>query len=91
MTRDEAAKKCPNATAFIAAMREQFGEVKVLYVGLAQAYYVSARGEAGVGRPSEDGWKWEPLKKGSREVLAAQEIFQGKQTPAFVPLPVKIQ
>ena len=32
MTRDEAAKKCPDATAFIAAMREQFGEVKVLYV-----------------------------------------------------------
>jgi hypothetical protein len=32
MTRDEAAKKCPEATAFIAAMREQFGEVKVLYV-----------------------------------------------------------
>ena len=32
MTRDEAAKKCPEATAFVAAMREQFGEVKVLYV-----------------------------------------------------------
>lgn len=66
-------------------------EVKVLYVGLAQAYYVSARGEAGVGRPSAGGWKWEPLQKGSREVLVAQEILQGKQTPAFVPLPVKIQ
>ena len=32
MTREEAAKTCPQATAFIAAMREQFGEVKVLYV-----------------------------------------------------------
>lgn len=35
MTRDEAAKKCPDATAFIAAMREQFGEVKVLFVAEA--------------------------------------------------------
>ena len=66
-------------------------EVKVLYVGLAQAYYVSARGEAGIGRPSADGWKWEPSKTGARDILAAQEILQGKQTPAFVPLPVKIQ
>lgn len=66
-------------------------EVKVIYVGLAQAYYVSSRGEAGIGRPSADGWKWEPLKTGARDILIALEILQGKQTPAFVPLPVKIQ
>ena len=66
-------------------------EVKVIYVGLAQAYYVSARGEAGIGRPADDGWKWEPSKTSAREILVAQEILQGKQTPAFVPLPVKIQ
>ena len=35
MTRDEAAKKCPDATAFVAAMREQFGEVTVLFVAEA--------------------------------------------------------
>ena len=35
MTRDEAAKACPEASAFIAEMREQFGEVKVLYVAEA--------------------------------------------------------
>jgi uncharacterized phage infection (PIP) family protein YhgE len=66
-------------------------EVKVIYAGLAQAYYVSARGEAGIGRPAADGWKWEPSKTSAREILIAQEILQGKQTPAFVPLPVKIQ
>ena len=32
MTREEAAKACPDATAFIAEMREAFGEIKVLYV-----------------------------------------------------------
>lgn len=67
-------------------------EVKAIYLGLAQAYYVSARGEGGVGRPSAEGWKWEPANINvSRDILNALEILQGKQTPAFVPLPVKIQ
>ena len=63
-------------------------EVKAIYVGLAQAYYVSARGEAGIGRPTADGWKWEPSKAVARDVLTALEILEGKQSPAFVPLPV---
>jgi soluble cytochrome b562 len=66
-------------------------EVKALYLGLAQAYYVSAKGEAGIGRPSPDGWKWEPSKSIGNDVLLALEIMQGKQSPAFVHLPVKIQ
>jgi hypothetical protein len=66
-------------------------EVRALYVGLAQAYYVSAGGEAGIGRPSPDGWKWEPSKAVANDVLTALDILQGKHTPAFVPLPVKMQ
>ncbi len=66
-------------------------EVRVLYVGLAQAYYVSAGGEAGIGRPTPDGWKWEPSSSIADDVLVALEIIQGKHTPAFVPLPVQLQ
>jgi hypothetical protein len=66
-------------------------EVKAIYVGLTQAYYVSAQGEAGIGRPTADGWKWEPSKAIARDVLTALEILQGKHTPAFVPLPMKLQ
>ncbi len=66
-------------------------EVKAIYVGLAQAYYVSARGEAGVGRPLDEGWKWEPAQASASQVLMALDILQGKQSPAFVPLPVKIK
>jgi hypothetical protein len=66
-------------------------EVRVMYVGLAQAYYLSARGEAGIGRPSADGWKWEPSKSVADDVSVALEIIQGKHSPAFVPLPVKLQ
>ena len=66
-------------------------EVKVIYVGLGQAYFVSASGEAGIGRPSETGWDWTTSKSAAGEVLTALEILQGKHTPAFVPLPMKIQ
>ncbi len=66
-------------------------EVKAIYLGLAQAYYVSARGEAGIGRPTAEGWQWEPAQDVARDVLTALEILEGKQTPAFVPLPARIQ
>jgi hypothetical protein len=65
-------------------------EVKAIYVGLTQAYYVGAKSEAGIGRPTADGWKWEPSQAVARDVLTALEILQGKHTPAFVPLPVKL-
>lgn len=66
-------------------------EVKAIYVGLAQAYYVSARGESGIGRPGDNGWTWEPSQHISHDVVMALEILEGKHTPTFVPLPVKIQ
>jgi hypothetical protein len=66
-------------------------EVKTIYLGMAQAYYVSAGGEAGVGRPTADGWHWEPSREVAGVVLTALEILQGKQSPAFVPLPVRLK
>jgi hypothetical protein len=66
-------------------------EVKVLYIGLAQAYYVSSGGEAGIGRATTEGWTWEPSKSIAGAVLQALEIRDGKQSPAFVPLPVHLQ
>jgi hypothetical protein len=66
-------------------------EVRALYVGLAQAYYLSASGEAGIGRPTPEGWRWETSKSLASDVSTALEIVQGKHTPAFVPLPMKLQ
>ena len=66
-------------------------EVQVIYVGLAQAYFLSPRGEAGVGHPTEDGWKWEPAPEAASAILTALEVIQGKASPAFVPLPITIQ
>ena len=66
-------------------------EVRAIYVGLGQAYYVSAAGEAGIGRPTPDGWVWEPSKAVADDVTRALEILQGKHSPEFVPLPVRIR
>lgn len=66
-------------------------EVQVIYVGLAQAYYISPTGEAGVGVPGPEGWQWSPLPEAANDILFALEIIQGKHSPAFVPLPVTIQ
>lgn len=65
-------------------------EVQALYLGLGQAFYVSSGGVAAVGRPGAEGWRWQPAAIGDR-VLTAIEIVQGKEKPAFVPLPVRIQ
>ena len=66
-------------------------EVQVIYVGLAQAYYLSPRGEAGIGRPGDNGWTWTPAGDQADEIYTALEIIQGKHPPAFVALPVNIQ
>jgi hypothetical protein len=66
-------------------------EVRTMYVGLAQAYYVSAGGEAGIGKPGADGWKWQPSKTIANDLLTALDIIQGKHSPAFIQLPVSIQ
>ena len=66
-------------------------EVQAIYVGLSQAYFVSARGEAGIGRPTLDGWTWTPSPAVAADVLMAFEILQGKHSPVFVPLPVNLK
>lgn len=69
----------------------KLAEVRVLYVGLGQAYYLSADSQAGVGRPSPQGWKWEVNDGIARDVLKAIEIHEGKRPPAFVSLPVGVE
>jgi hypothetical protein len=65
-------------------------EVKSLYIGMGQAYYVSAKGEAGIGRPTTNGWEWLPANELAARVTDAMQIMQNKATARFVPLPVKI-
>ena len=66
-------------------------EVRTVYLGLGQAYYVSAGGEAGIGRPGEAGWTWTPTPGLARNINDVLEVLQNKSSPHFVPLPVSIQ
>jgi hypothetical protein len=67
-------------------------EVKTLYIGMGQAYYVSAKGEAGIGRPAAtNGWEWIPANELATRVTDAMQIMQNKATARYVPMPVKIQ
>jgi hypothetical protein len=65
-------------------------EVRTVYLGLGQAYFISAGGEAGVGRPAPDGWRWEPAGEIAGEINRMIEILQNKGTPRYVALPVRI-
>lgn len=65
-------------------------EVKTVYLGLAQAYYLSAKGEAGAGRPTPDGWVWTVANDLAPRILEVVEILEGKAQPKFISLPVKI-
>jgi len=66
-------------------------EVRTVYVGLAQAYFVSPKGDAGVGRPGASGWEWTVARELAPQIEQAVEVLQNKAKPQFVSLPVNVQ
>lgn len=67
-------------------------EVRTIYVGLGQAWYVSTRGDAaGVGRPTAEGWEWDSMNALAPEISQAIKILENEEVPAYVPLPVTIR
>lgn len=66
-------------------------EVEVLYLGLAQAFYMDRKGKAGVGLPSADGWVWKPVPQIRSELSIALEILDKKRPPSMVNLPMEIR
>jgi Protein of unknown function (DUF3450) len=67
-------------------------EVATLYVGIGQAYYVSAKGDAaGFGTATEEGWVWTPDKHAAPNIATAIAILQNEQPAGFVQLPIKIR
>ena len=66
-------------------------EVRTVYVGLAQAYFVSPKGDAGIGRPGASGWEWSSAREIAPQIEQAVEVLQNKAKPRFVSLPVKVQ
>jgi len=74
---------------------DQKVQVRTLYWGLGQAFYVAAQGRtAGVGRPGEDGGGWQFTSDPSlvEEAGALLDIYEGNVDEIrFVRLPVEIR
>lgn len=67
-------------------------EVKALYIGIGQGYYVTSTGDAaGVGRPGPDGWSWSPANELAPEITRAIGVVENTVVPAYVPLPVSVE
>lgn len=63
-------------------------EVDVLYLGLAQAWYVDRTGRhAGIGRPGAEGWQWTDDASLAGRIRDAIAIQRKLAPPAFVGLP----
>lgn len=67
-------------------------EVTALYVGIGQAFYVSANGKtAGTGTATPEGWRWIANNDLAPQVAKAVAILKNEQVAAFVQLPVEIR
>ena len=67
-------------------------QVRVLYLGISQAYYTDPAGSfCGTGLPAPGGWKWEKRPELAGPISRAIAIYEGDQLPDFVELPLRIQ
>ena len=68
-------------------------EVKTLYFGLGQAFFVDAKGEhAGVKFPSPEGWKKEDRNELASSISDSIAIYEGiKPSDKFIELPIDIK
>lgn len=64
-------------------------EVSILYMGMAQAWYVDTDGKySGYGTPSDNGWVWTEDNSFAPRARAAIDIQTRRATPSFVTLPL---
>jgi len=89
------AEKFNDTATFVGETRPVDGQqlqVRTLYWGLGQAFYVDSQGRtAGVGHPGADGWQFtnEPELADDAELLL--DIYEGNvDVIEFVPLPVQL-
>ena len=84
-----------NSEVTVSEMRTQHDGkdvlVTALFVGLGHGYYVSPGGDiASVGRASADGWIWTPANEAAPQIARIIAIWQKKELPAFVEVPVDV-
>lgn len=66
-------------------------EVKAIYVGLGQGYFVNAAGDiAGMGTPSAAGWKWTTDPKLAKSMIEVLDVMKKTVSPKLVELPATL-
>ncbi len=91
------AEKFNTTATFVGETRDvgegQKVQVRTLYWGLGQAFYVDAQGRAaGVGRPGAEGWVFSDDSELASETALLLDIYEGNvDTIEFVELPIEIQ
>ncbi len=77
------------------AIRELNGkevEVKEIYLGLGQAYFVNNDGtQAGTGTPGPNGWDWQPVNDRAPEMMKIFQILDGEGLAEYIPLPFEVK
>jgi hypothetical protein len=67
-------------------------QVRTLYLGLGQAYFVDKSGEhAGMGIPAANGWSWTARPELGLAIQNAIAVYENTQPAAFIGLPVHIK
>jgi hypothetical protein len=87
--------KFNNAITMTTEVRKLTGnqsvEVKVMYLGLGQAYYSNDTATVGgLGRPTAEGWKWERRDNIAPAVSSAIAMYNNEKPADYVALPVDI-
>jgi hypothetical protein len=67
-------------------------EVTTLYIGLGQAYYVSAnQAHAGLGTATQAGWVWTPADHAAPAIARVARILANEDVASFVRLPIEVR
>lgn len=67
-------------------------EVKAIYLGLGQGYYVNSAGDmAGRGTPAPGGWKWAAEPAIAKKMIEVLDVMKKSVAPKLVELPATIE
>lgn len=63
-------------------------QMRVLYLGLGQAYYISGD-TAGIGKPVDGKWSWTEIPDSKANIDKAIAVYQKTRRPELIKLPVQ--
>lgn len=65
-------------------------QLRVLYLGLGQAFYVSGD-NAGIGKPVNGSWQWQEIPNSKASIVKAIAVYQKTARPELIKLPLEFK